>query len=92
MDEKEIYRKAKRRVEAKLAFYTHLAIYIVVNIFLTLLNLMTSPQHYWFQWPLMGWGIGLVIHAFQVFPISNESSLKSRLIEKEIEKTSIIEE
>lgn len=88
MEKKEIYEKAEKRVEAKLEFYKHLTTYIVVNILLIIINLMTSPQYYWFKWPLMGWGVGVVIHALQVFAFSGESSLKARMIEKEIKKAS----
>jgi hypothetical protein len=32
MESQEAYQKAKKKVEAKLGFYIHLAAYIVVNI------------------------------------------------------------
>lgn len=92
MQDKEIYGKAEKRVEAKLEFYKHLAIYIVVNILLIVINLMTSPDYYWFKWPLLGWGIGIVIHALKVIAFSKVSSLKARMIEKEIQKTTKKEE
>ena len=28
---------------------------------------MTSPNHLWFWWPMFGWGIGIIFHAFGVF-------------------------
>ena len=43
------------------------AIYVLVNIFLLLNNLLTDPSSLWFYWPLLGWGIGLAAHAFLVF-------------------------
>ena len=43
-------------------FLVHLGVFIVVNTLLALINLATSPQHLWFQWPLFGWGIGLFFH------------------------------
>jgi hypothetical protein len=31
------------------------------------LNLWTSPNHLWFYWPLLGWGIGSDFHGLKVF-------------------------
>ena len=68
MNEQEIkYQKAKERVEAIIGFYIHLTVYVVVNLILFLINLIVTPDSLWFFWPLMGWGIGLVIHALYVF-------------------------
>lgn len=86
MDEKEVYERAKERVEAKFEFYRHLAIYVGVNILLIIINLVTSTETLWFIWPLLGWGIGIVVHAARVYIVPAESSFKSRMIEKEIEK------
>jgi hypothetical protein len=88
MENNEAYEIAERRVEAKLAFYRHLAIYVAVNVLLIIINLITSPETLWFIWPLLGWGIAIVIQAIQVFVFPTESSLKARMIEKEIEKQS----
>ncbi len=63
----ERYFKAKKRVEEIKGFYGNLAAYIVVNIGLLVLNLVTSPGHLWFFWPMIGWGIGVVFHGMKVF-------------------------
>ncbi len=67
-NEKETsYYKAQKRVEDIKGFYGHLTSFIVVNLGLMILNLITSPQHLWFFYPTMGWGIGVVIHGMSVF-------------------------
>lgn len=86
MENQETYQKAKERVEAKIGFYIHLAIYVVVNIFLVILNLTTSPHDFWFIWPLIGWGIGIFFHGLGVFVFAEGSLVKERMIEKEIQK------
>jgi len=63
----ERYFKAKKRVEEIKGFYGNLTSYIVVNIFFVVINLMTSPDHLWFYWPMLGWGIGVVIHGMKVY-------------------------
>ena len=68
MNEQEInYQKAKKRVEAIKGFYIHLIVYVVVNLILFSINMITSPDNLWFVWPLMGWGIGFALHALSVF-------------------------
>ena len=42
MSEEEIYKEAKKRVEAKRDFYVHLAVYVCVNIFLIIIR--TFPR------------------------------------------------
>jgi hypothetical protein len=63
----ERYYKAKKRVEEIKGFYGNLVAYIVVNIGLLGINLLTSPKHLWFYWPMLGWGIGVVFHGMKVF-------------------------
>ena len=68
MNTKEIkYLKAKERVEALRGFYIHLTVYVIVNLGLFFINMITSPETLWFIWPLMGWGIAIVLHAIRVF-------------------------
>lgn len=86
MQDSEAYEKAKKKVEAKIGFYTHLGVYLGVNILLITINLTTSTQYLWFKWPLIGWGIGLFFHGFGVFAFSKGLSIKERMIERELEK------
>lgn len=65
--EEERYIKAQKKVEEIKGFYGNLASYILVNIGLLVLNLLTSPEYLWFFWPLFGWGIGVLIHGLVVF-------------------------
>ncbi len=65
--EDERYKAARSRVQQLRAFYTHLATFLVINVFLVVLNLITSPDTLWFYWVTLGWGVGLVIHGLQVF-------------------------
>ena len=68
MNEEEIkYQKAKKRVEAMRGFYVHLGVYVVVNTLLFFINMVASPDRLWFFWPLLGWGIAIILHALRVF-------------------------
>ncbi|HET6568312.1 MAG TPA: 2TM domain-containing protein [Rhodothermales bacterium] len=63
----DLEREARKRVREFRDFYVHLATYVVVNLFLIALNLITSPEYLWALFPLLGWGIGLGSHAVSVF-------------------------
>jgi hypothetical protein len=61
------YYVAKKKVNEIKGFYGNLASYILVNVILLVINLATSPEHLWFFWPLLGWGLGVLIHGMTVF-------------------------
>lgn len=45
-------------------FLIHLIVFVAVMTLLTVIDLLTSPGTYWFQWPLLGWGIGVLGHGY----------------------------
>lgn len=61
------YREAKKRVEAKKEFYQHITVFVVMSVFFFTLNIITAPYALWFYWPIIGWGIGVLFHYFEVF-------------------------
>ena len=69
-NEQEIrYTEAKKRVKRLKGFYIHLAVYILVNIFIIANNMkethdITNIENYW---TAIFWGIGLAGHASSVF-------------------------
>ena len=58
--------RAQRKVAAIKGFYIHLCVFVLVMALLLAINAATGPQ-WWVQWPLLGWGIGIVAHAATVF-------------------------
>jgi hypothetical protein len=64
--EQQRYQRAHARVRALKDFYTHATAYVLVNIGLFVINLVTGGS-WWFYWPLIFWGLGLGVHALSVF-------------------------
>lgn len=89
MEDQEAYQRAKKRAQAKLGFYVHLTIYVVVNIGLVIVNLSTSPEYLWFIWPLIGWGIGVGFHALGVFVLHGKTAVTAGMIERELKKDAL---
>lgn len=86
MKNQEAYTNAKKKVEARMGFYTHLAVYLLVISLLTILNLTVAGDYFWAMWPMIGWGSGVILHGLSTFVFDSKSTLKERLIEKEIQK------
>ncbi|MGB1231466.1 MAG: 2TM domain-containing protein [Winogradskyella sp.] len=66
----EAYLRAKEKVDTIIGFYWHLAVYIVVNIFLIILIGVNSNQGFTGFGPYATaafWGIGLVFHFIGAF-------------------------
>jgi len=69
----EKYKRAKERVADVKDFYIHLVIYIVINIFLFIVNMVATPEILWFYFPLVFWGIfGILFHFLEVFVFENK--------------------
>jgi len=78
------YILARRRVEELKGFYSHLIVYIIVNVFLAIINFITTQEFWWFLFVTFSWGIGLAVHGLSVFA-------KRGIFSKEWEKRKIRE-
>jgi hypothetical protein len=61
------HQEAKERIEELKGYYSHLATFVGVNLFLMGINLLNYEGQLWFLYPLFGWGIGLFSHTITVF-------------------------
>ena len=96
------YLKAKKKVKAYKGFYVHLAVYLIVNSFITvnrvISNVYEDGEKYidalfsidtFFIW--VPWGIGLLIHGlvvFEVFKFLLGKNWEERKIKELMEKES----
>lgn len=53
--------KTKMKNQCKLNIIMSIVKYLVVNVFLVFVNLMTTPNYLWVLWVIAGWGIGLIL-------------------------------
>ncbi len=83
------YRQAARRVEARLRFYKHLTIYLMINGFLWFIALATVHSgslmgRIWPIWITVFWGIGLFSEWWRVF--GSDDRRREDMIQEELRR------
>ena len=71
---------AAAQVEKKQDFTIHLAAYLAVNAFLVIILAVADGGGFWPIFPIVGWGIGLALHAWSVFgrnPMTSEARIRA---------------
>lgn len=87
LQDNELERLARRRAGAKMGWFIHAGVYLLVNLLLVALSL-ASGRH-WAVFPLLGWGIGLAVHGAVVFLLTGGTGLHERLVRQERERLSL---
>ena len=82
----EIDRIARKRAGAKLGWYIHAALYVVVNLAVFAVSKYGIGTRPWSVFPLLGWGLGVVLHGVSVFVLGSGSGLRERLVQRERER------
>tara|TARA_R110002050_G_scaffold14049_3_gene44708 strand:+ start:69 stop:374 length:306 start_codon:yes stop_codon:yes gene_type:complete len=87
------YLRAKRKVEALKAFYSHLTVYVIINtgIILASANVFNSKEINFESWGIyitaFFWGIGLISHGlFTLYIVNFENSFLKRWEEKKMKQ------
>jgi hypothetical protein len=79
----ELRGQARKRLEKRRDFIAHVVTYVVVNAMLIGIWGISGAGDFWPAWVLLGWGVGLVLNAWDVYfrqPITEAD------IEREIER------
>lgn len=74
-------RLARKRAHAKLGWYTHASVYVLVNLLLAFLSAHSS--HPWAVYPSLGWGLGLLLHGAAVWLKMPGNTLYDSLLDRE---------
>ncbi|MGD9942194.1 MAG: 2TM domain-containing protein [Burkholderiaceae bacterium] len=77
-----IERQALRRARMRYGLYIHAFVYVAVNLGLFLLDTTTGGPR-WSGYPMLGWGLGLAIHAAVVTLSLSGKGLMESLVEQE---------
>jgi hypothetical protein len=88
--EEELVEIAKKRIKLKQGLYSHIAAYVIINLFLFIMSLSNInfmfDGYYDYPWMvLVGWGVGLAFHihsTYQELRFKYNASAISRELEK----------
>jgi hypothetical protein len=83
LSSEEIERLAHKRAGAKLGWYIHATVYVLVNLFLFVTAYYGFRSRPWNPYATLGWGVGLALHAVSVFVLGKGSGLRERLVQQE---------
>lgn len=87
-EDEKLYNEAQKKVKRLKGFYSNMASYFAVGIFLTVVNWFTSPGYWWVKWVWLGWAIGLFFQAVGLYKknILFGDNWEERKIKEEMEK------
>jgi hypothetical protein len=80
--EPDLRARATERLTKKREFYAHVLAYVLVNAGLVVIWAMTGAGFFWPVFPILGWGIGLVFHAWDTYA----GGPKEARIQREMER------
>lgn len=86
LSHEEIDRLARKRAGAKLGWYIHATVYLLVNIVVFAMSRYAFGERPWSVFPLLGWGLGLALHGVSVFVLGKGSGIRERMVQKERER------
>ena len=79
----EIDSLAKKRAGAKVGWYIHATVYVLVNLFLFAVSRYGFGTRNWSLAPLLGWGLGLALHGISVWFLGAGGRLRERMVQRE---------
>ena len=86
LSEDDIERIARKRAGAKLGWYVHATVFVLVNLGMFAFAYFGFARRPWSMAPVLGWGAGLLLHGISVFILANGSPLRARLLQRERER------
>ena len=67
MNDAELREQALARLQKKREFKAHVFAYVLVNTFVVAIWAVTGSGFFWPIFPILGWGIGLFFHGWDVY-------------------------
>ncbi|MDB5896660.1 MAG: hypothetical protein JWP41_262 [Ramlibacter sp.] len=86
LSDPEIERLARKRAGSKMGWYIHALMFVLVNGLFFAFSRYGFGHRPWSVFPVVGWGVGLVLHGVSVFMIGSGSRFRERLVQRERER------
>ena len=82
----DIDRLARKRAGAKLGWFIHAAVFVIVNLVVFSLSQYGFGRRPWSLAPFLGWGLGLALHGVSVWLLGAGGSLREPMVGKARER------
>ena len=82
-EDERLRERAIVRLKKKRDFRGHVLVYVLVNTFLVVIWWLTGAHLFWPIFPILGWGIGVVMNAWDVY---RSEELGEEQIRREMER------
>lgn len=82
----DIERIARKRASAKMGWFIHALVFVVVNTVMFATAQWGDGSRSWSPKPLLGWGLGLVLHGVSVWFLGTGGTLRERMVQRERER------
>jgi hypothetical protein len=79
----EIDRLARKRVRAKMGWFVHATVFVLVNLLVLSMSEYGFGTRRWSAIPFLGWGLGLTMHGASVWLLGGASELRQRMEQRE---------
>ena len=79
----DIDQLARKRAGAKLGWFFHAAVFVIVNLFVFFMSQYGGAERSWSIKPFLGWGLGLALHGASVWLLGAGGSVRERMVDKE---------
>ena len=86
MSAEEIERLAHKRAGAKLGWYVHATVYVLVNLMIFAAAYFGWRSRPWNPYATLGWGLGLALHGVSVFLLGQGGGFREKLVQQERER------
>jgi hypothetical protein len=86
LSEADIERIARKRAGAKMGWYLHATVFVLVNLGMFAFSYFGFTRRPWSMAPVLGWGAGLLLHGISVFILATGSPLRERMLQREREQ------
>jgi 2TM domain len=83
LSDQDIERMARKRAGAKIGWFIHATVFVLVNLFIFSISEYGLGNRAWSIKPLLGWGLGLTLHGIAVWFLGTGGEVRERMIDRE---------
>lgn len=85
LSSEQLERLAHKYAGAKLGWYAHVVVYVLVNLLILAISQVGFGSRPWSAVPLVVWGLALALHGISVFLLGSGAHVRGQVVARERE-------